>query len=174
MQKILKKILMILSIFILTSCGTQSIEKVTLTYAYNFNEKSTSEIFYNIDKSSYSEFSKMCENKESFLIYIYNDKGCECYRELRANSLDYAFNNNIRIYEMDIKAILDNNTYGFDLSGANSTTIKTKTYLFVTIFNKGNCKYQLNYSTNNSTIKEKNKLEAYLSERIIPSTNFVD
>lgn len=172
MKKISSILLTFLSVISLSSCGNKNIEKVTLTYAYNFSEKSQSEIFETIKKDEYEKFSTLCEEKTSFLIYVYNEKGCECYRNLKENSLDYAFDNNIKIYEMDIKAIYDNNKYGIDTLGFTSST--KATYLSIVILENGYSKYQINYQKNEDIIEEKDKLEAYLSERIIPSSNFID
>jgi hypothetical protein len=146
-------------ILALTSC---QITKVNLSYGYVHESDERDEVFSH-EIRDFSTFETMNKNKESYIMYIYNDKNCMCYLTLKSISKDTVIENNALVYTMDVKVIENKNHYGYKSTGHS--------YPSICIFEKGTCKYQVDYN-DVSIFENTNKFEEYLFARVNFSENY--
>ena len=149
-----KKLLLIAPLFLsLTSC---QISKVNLTYLYMHESDERDDVFSH-EIVNYSTFESKHTNKESFLMYIYNDKNCMCYLDLKTNSKDVVLENDLLVYTMDVKILENKNTYGYNKNNHS--------YPSICIFENGNLKYQVDYNQV-EYFENSKKFKEYIFERI--------
>lgn len=146
-------------ILLISSC---QVTKVNLTYGF-IHESDERDVVFSHEIKDYQTFKNMNEKKESYLMYIYNDKNCMCYLELKSISKDTVIENNLLVYTMDVEIIENKNTFGYKTSGHS--------YPSICIFEEGKIKYQLDYN-DIEYFENSSKYEEYIFERIVPSTNY--
>lgn len=155
-----KKLLILAPLILsITSC---QITKVNLTYGFIHETDQRDEVFSH-EIRDYNSFKKMNDEKESYLMYIYDDKNCMCYLDLKSISKDTVIENNILVYTMDVEIIENHNTYGYKVDGHS--------YPSICIFEEGRLKYQVNYNEV-QYFENTAKYEEYIFERINLSKNY--
>jgi hypothetical protein len=146
-------------ILAVTSC---QITKVNLTYGYVHESDERDEVFSH-EIRDFSAFENMNKNKESYIMYIYNDKHCMCYLTLKSISKNTVIENNILVYTMDLDVIENKNHYGYKSTNHS--------YPSICIFENGNCKYQLDYN-DVTYFENEDKFREYIFERVNFSENY--
>ena len=106
-------------ILLVTSC---QISKVQLTYAFMHESDERDVVFYH-EITSYNTFKNMNSQRESYVMYIYDDKNCMCYLELKSISKDFVIENNILVYTMDVDIIGNKSSYGYKTNGHSFPSI---------------------------------------------------
>lgn len=155
-----KSLFLIPVILLATSC---QVTKVNLTYGFIHESDERDEVFSH-EITSYDSFKSKNMSKESYIMYIYNDKNCMCYLELKSISKNTVIENNLLVYTMDVKIIGERSSYGYKVNGHS--------YPSICIFEEGKCKYQVDYN-NIEYFENSQKFEEYIFERVNLSTNFI-
>lgn len=149
-----KKLIAFLPLFLLTSCGSNS--QVILSDFY-YHESSERDDVFSHEITSYSSFENMNKNKKSYIMYIYNDKYCMCYLELKRISAPLAVEYNLLIYTMDVEIIENKNTYGYSAKGHDFPSI--------CIFDQGKLHSSIHYD-NYEYFESESKFSDWIFERI--------
>ena len=157
----MNKKLALLTPFILLTTSCQ-ISKVNLTYGF-MHESDERDSVFSHEITSYESFMNMNMLKESYVMYIYSDKYCMCYLELKSISKDFVIENNILVYTMDVEVIGNRSSYGYKTNGHSFPSI--------CIFEEGKLKYQVDYN-DVEYFENSKKFEEYITERVNFSTNY--
>lgn len=155
-----KKLLLLTPLILLTtSC---QISKVQLTYSF-MHESDERDVVFSHEITTYESFMNKNMHKESYIMYIYDDKNCMCYLELKSISKDFVIENNVLVYTMDVDVIGNRSAYGYKVNGHSFPSI--------CIFEEGKIKYQVDY---NDVVYFENssKYAEYITERVEFSTTF--
>jgi hypothetical protein len=153
-----KTLLFIPLILVLNSC---QITKVNLTKSFIHESDERDEVFSH-EIRDFSTFKSMNNDKESYIMYIYNDKNCMCYLTLKSISKDFVIENNLLVYTMDVDVIENKKHYGYNSNGHS--------YPSICIFEEGRCKYQVDYN-DIQYFENSAKYAEYITERCIFSEN---
>ena len=128
------------------------------------HESDERDVVFSHEITSYNTFKNMNSQRESYVMYIYDDKNCMCYLELKSISKDFVIENNILVYTMDVDIIGNKSSYGYKTNGHSFPSI--------CIFEEGKLKYQVDYN-DVEYFENSNKFKEYISERVEFSSNFI-
>lgn len=140
MKKLLILLPILITSFALNSCGEVSNSSKALSYGKVY--ESEEDVFNSDYDTSYKTFSYSVQNKETFILLVYNSLTCGCYINFKIANKKYLFDNNIDIYTMDVTNLENQELYGFSIP-------KSTEYPSIAIYKQGSLVKQTNYNSGN-------------------------
>lgn len=155
-----KKCLLLVSLFLsslsLCSCRNGEQKIVTLPYGQLYDSSKKGSALFK--STSYSDFSSLLENKDSFFIIVRGtSEDCICWATIRDNLAKYVKHSNLLVHYLALEEFNGKDYHGLDLS---------KNYETIAIFENGALKYQAKFNDESEMGKKYDALAIYLSEHL--------
>lgn len=168
----MKKSLLFLSVLTaisLASCGNDvDTSKIALDYGYDYKNDIVD--IYELE-IGYSDFVNKIADKESFVLLIFHDRSCGCWREFHPIAVQFMNKYNLRFYALDNALLEGNENYGVYRGTApmpgicffrRGTLIRQSIYDLIDINNRKFFKYY-------------DDLESYMFDNIyLPKMYYID